>query len=142
MYSNSYDDLILNPSGSEWVDWGKVKDSTSIDELERFMAAHPDSAHVPVAKHKVEILQQNIAETEWAKLKESSDPAQLQSFRDRYPASPHAAEADRKIGPLRQKAEEAQREAAAWDQAKAALTSPRSMRRPTQFVARGRSRSR
>ena len=111
---------ILNPTGSEWVDWANVQNSTDLDKLQRFLDAHPDSAHAPFVRHQVDVLQQSLAESSWDRIRDGTDPAALQAFREKFPASPHAAEADRKIAALRQKAEDAAREAQAWERAKAA----------------------
>lgn len=120
MYSNVYDDYVLNPSSSEWVEWANVKNSQDIDKLQHFVDAHPNSAHAPQAKHQIEILQQNQAEAAWDRLKDGSDLAAFKTFRDRYPASTHASEADRKIAALQQKADDEAREAAAWERARSA----------------------
>ena len=40
-------DYVLNPLGSEWVDWANAKNSTDIDALQHFVDAHPDSLHAP-----------------------------------------------------------------------------------------------
>ncbi len=111
---------ILNPTGSEWVDWANIQNSTDLDKLQRFLDAHPDSAHAPFVKHQVDVLLQTVAETTWDRLKDGSDLAALQAFKDRFPNSPHATDADRKIASLRQKAEDAEREAQAWERAKGA----------------------
>ncbi len=111
---------ILNPAGSEWVDWTNVKDSTDVDKLQRFLDAHPDSAHAPQVKQKLEILQQNLAETEWGRLKDGADLAALNAFRGRHPRSPHTAEADRRIAALEEKARDEARETQAFERAKAA----------------------
>jgi len=93
----------LNSSGSEWVEWNKVKKSDDISEWRRFLDQHPDSAHAPDAKHKVEIMQANLAEAAWTRIKDSSDPAELKKFKETFPDSPHAAEADKTIAALEQK---------------------------------------
>jgi outer membrane protein assembly factor BamD (BamD/ComL family) len=110
---------VLNPTGSEWVDWAKVQNSTDVDQLQRFLDAHPDSAHAPIVKRQLEVQQQNLAEAAWDRIKDGSDLTALQAFRNKFPNSAHAAEADRKIADLRQKAEDAERAVeAAWDRLK------------------------
>jgi uncharacterized caspase-like protein len=99
-------DYVLNPSGSEWVDWDKAKNSQDIAEWRHFVDAHPDSAHAPDAKHRIELMQANLAqaaEAAWARIKDSSDPAELSKFKETFPDSPHAAEAGRAIAALEQK---------------------------------------
>jgi outer membrane protein assembly factor BamD (BamD/ComL family) len=103
-------DYVLNPSGSEWVDWGKIKslsDITDPDLLQRFIAAHPDSAHIPDVKHRIEILQQNLAETDWEKVKDSQDLPAWRRFVDAHPDSNHAPQAKDKIRLLQKIRDEA-----------------------------------
>src|ERR1700722_3836041 len=107
---------VLNPTGSEWVDWANVKDSTDFDKMQRFLHAHPDSAHAPQVKQKLDTYQQNLAETEWGRLDDSGDLAAWKAFRDRYPRSPHTAEVNRQVAALEQKAED-KAQAQAWEQA-------------------------
>lgn len=111
---------ILNPTGSEWVDWANVQGSSDVDKLQHFLDAHPDSAHAPFVRHQLDVLQRNLAEATWDRIKDSADLAALQSFKDRYPASPHAADADQKISALKRRTEDAERESQAWERARTA----------------------